>query len=206
MTARQTFAPRPGLYNQVARTIVLQNGMNGLPEAARMMALINTAMADAAIAAWDSKWYYQFWRPVTAIRSPDQGGNTHVTPDPSWYPLGGQATNTRGPNFTPPFPAYVSGHATIGGALFEIMRHFYPDATPFTFVSDEWNGMNTDSSGKLLPLHPLSFSSFSNAEYENAESRIYLGVHWQFDADQGIAMGHKVGDWVWDHSFQRVVP
>ena len=194
----------PRLYNQVARTIVLQQGMNALPEAARMMALVNTAMADAAIAAWDTKWYYQFWRPVTAIRSLDQGGNTEVTPDPTWYPLGAQATNTRGPNFTPPFPAYVSGHATIGGALFQVLRHFYPDATPFTFVSDEWNGMNTDASGKLRPLRPLSFSSFSDAEYENAESRIFLGVHWQFDADQGIVMGRKVGDWVWNHAFQRV--
>ena len=194
----------PRLYNQVARAIVLEHGLNGLPEAARMLAVINTAMADAAIAAWDSKWHYQFWRPVTAIRSANQGGNTAMKPDGSWYPLGAQATNTRGPNFTPPFPAYVSGHATIGGALFEVMRHYYPDATPFTFVSDEWNGLNKDASGATRPYIPLTFQNFTEAERQNAESRIYLGVHWQFDADQGIVMGHSVADWVWDHAFEPV--
>ncbi len=192
----------PRLYNQVARAVALQHGLRNVSDAARMLALINTAMADAAIAAWDSKWHYQFWRPVTAIRSTDQGGNTQVKPDPTWYPLGGQATNTRGPNFTPPFPAYVSGHATIGGALFQILRHYYPDATSFVFISDEWNGLNKDISGNTRPLRPLEFSSFTEAEQQNAESRIWLGVHWQFDADQGIIMGNKVGDWVWGHAFQ----
>ena len=191
----------PRLYNQVARTIALEHGMNSVPEAGRLFAMINTAMADAAIAAWDAKWHYQFWRPVTAIRSSDQDGNPHVNPDPTWYPLGAQATNTRGPNFTPPFPAYVSGHATIGGALFEVLRHYYPDASPFTFVSDEYNGMNTNNLGKIQPLLPMTYQTFTAAEYANAESRIYLGVHWQFDADEGITLGHKVADWAWDHAF-----
>ncbi len=192
----------PRLYNQIARTIALQQGMRSVPEAARFLALINTAMADAGIAAWDTKWYYQYWRPVTAIRSPDQGGNNTVEPDPAWYPLGAAATNTHGPNFTPPFPAYVSGHATFGGALFEILRKYYPDATPFTFTSDEWNGLNTDIYGKIMPLRPLSFPSLSAAEYANSESRIYLGVHWQFDSDVGIVEGNHVGDWVFDHAFR----
>jgi len=161
-------------------------------------------MADAAIAAWETKWHYQFWRPVTAIRSAQQGGNTAVTPDPAWVPLGGQATNTRGPNFTPPFPAYVSGHAAIGGALFQVMRHYYPDATPFTFVSDEWNGVNKDINGSPRPLRPLHFANLSDAERQNAQSRIWLGVHWQFDSDQGTIEGGKVADWVWDHAFQPV--
>ncbi len=194
----------PRIYNQVARSIILQQGMGKLPDAARMLAMINTAMADAAISAWDSKWHYQYWRPVTAIRSAQQGGNTDVQPDPGWYPLGGQATNTRGPNFTPPFPAYVSGHAAIGGALFQVMRHYYPDRTPFTFVSDEWNGINKDINGNPRPLRPLRFDSLSAAERQNAESRIYLGVHWQFDADQGMIEGRKVADWTWDHAFQPV--
>ena len=194
----------PRLYNQIARTIVLQHGMNNVAEAARMMALINTAMADAAISAWDTKWHYQYWRPVTAIRSAAQGGNHAVQPDPDWFPLGGQATNTRGPNFTPPFPAYVSGHATIGGALFQVLRHYYPDASPFEFTSDEWNGLNKDAFGTTRPLRPLYFTSFRDAEKQNADSRVYLGVHWQFDADQGVRQGNQVGDWVWDHAFQPV--
>jgi hypothetical protein len=194
----------PRMYNQVARALVLQRGMNSVPEAARMLALINTALADAGISAWETKWHYQFWRPVTAIRSPDQGGNPNTKSNPTWYPLGGQATNSHGPNFTPPFPAYVSGHATFGGALFEILRHYYPDKTPFTFISDEYNGTNRSDTGQLMPFRPMNYSSLTDAEYQNAESRIYIGVHWQFDADQGIAEGHRVADWVWDHAFQPV--
>ncbi len=194
----------PRLYNQVARSIVLEQGMNQVCDAARMLAMINTAMADAAIAAWDSKWYYQLWRPVTAIRSAQQNGNTSVVPDPDWYPLGSQATNTHGPNFTPPFPAYVSGHAAIGGALFQAMRHYYPDTTPFTLISDEWNGLNRDVTGAVRPLRAHFFSTFTEAENQNAESRIYLGVHWQFDSDEGIVQGRQVADWVWDHAFQPV--
>jgi membrane-associated phospholipid phosphatase len=192
----------PRLYNQIAGAMVLQHGLNTLPEAARMLAMINTAMADAAISAWETKWHYQYWRPVTAIRSTAQTGNPDVVSDPGWYPLGAQATNTRGPNFTPPFPAYVSGHATIGGALFQILRHYYADQTPFVFVSDEWNGLNRDADGKIRPLLPLHFASLSEAESRNAESRIYLGVHWQFDEDQGTIEGNHVADWVWSHAFQ----
>ncbi len=194
----------PRLYNQIARTVALGHGVADLPSASRFMALVNTAMADAAIAAWDAKYYYQFWRPVTAIRSPDQGGNNQVAPNPTWYPLGAQATNTHGPNFTPPFPAYISGHATIGGSLFETLRQFWPDSTPFTFVSDEFNGLNRDIYGKLMPFRPQSFSSFTDAETQNAESRVYIGVHWQFDADEGVATGRQVGDWVYANAFQPV--
>jgi hypothetical protein len=56
----------------------------------------------------------------------------------------------------------------------------------------------------LLPLHPLSYASFTDAEYDNAESRIWIGVHWQFDADSGIKEGNRVGDWVFDHAFRPV--
>lgn len=195
----------PRLYNQLARTVALGQGMNDVPTAGRFLALLNTAMADAALAAWDTKWYYQYWRPVTAIRSADQGGNNQVVPNPNFYPLGAQATNVPGgPNFTPPFPAYVSGHATIGGAVFETLRQYWPDSTPFTFVSDEFNGLNRDIHGHLMPFHPMSFPSFSAASYSNAESRIWIGVHWQYDADYGVAMGTQVADWTVANAFQPV--
>jgi hypothetical protein len=112
-----------------------------LKEIARLFALVNVALADAGIASWDSKFFYQYWRPVTAIRAES---------DPNFYPLGAPATNTAGPNFTPPFPAYTSGHATFGGALFQMLRHFWPDETPFTFISDEFNGKK-DVNGNSCP-------------------------------------------------------
>ena len=192
------------LYNQVARTLAFQQGLNTVEDAARFLALVNTALADAGISAWDSKWYYQFWRPVTAIRNAAETGNPKTPQNPTWYPLGGQATNTHGPNFTPPFPSYPSGHAVFGGALFETFRHYWPDSTPFTFTSDEFNGKNRNIYGQIQKLHPLSYSSFTDAEYDNAESRIWIGVHWQFDADIGIAQGRQVADYVFANAFQPV--
>jgi membrane-associated phospholipid phosphatase len=194
----------PRLYNQLARTLAFQQGMSSVEDAARFLALINTALADAAISAWDGKYYYQFWRPVTAIRAAGSTGNPNTPPNPTWYPLGGAATNTHGPNFTPPFPAYPSGHAVFGGALFEILRHFWPDHRPFTFTSDEFNGRNYDIYGHLMPLHPLSYGSLTDAEYDNAESRVWIGVHWQFDADAGVHQGNQLADYVFANAFQAV--
>jgi hypothetical protein len=109
-----------------------------------------------------------------------------------------------GPNFTPPFPAYTSGHATFGGALFQILRHFWPDETQFTFISDEFNGKNRDIKGNIMPLRPASFKSFSDAEWANAQSRSDLGIHWHFDAEEGIEQGNHVADFVFDHAFRPV--
>lgn len=192
----------PRLYNQIARTIALQQKMLGVPEIARLFALVNTAMADAGIASWESKYHYQYWRPVTGIRN----AVSPLHADPTFYPLGAQDTNASGPDFTPPFPSYTSGHATFGGALFEILRKFWPDTTPFTFISDEWNGKNKDDDNPTIPrqLDPHSYKSFSEAETENAQSRIYMGIHWQFDADQGIIQGNRVADYVFAHAFRPV--
>jgi membrane-associated phospholipid phosphatase len=177
----------PRLYNQMARQLILARGMVQAIDVARFLAIINVGMADAAVSAWEAKYYYKFWRPVTAIReTPAPDGN------PNWYPLGAQATNTAGPNITPPFPAYPSGHATLGGALFEILRSYIPDATTFTFVSDEFNGRNRDVYGYVRPKRPATFTSLSDAEVSNGQSRIYIGVHWQADADAGITQGHRV--------------
>jgi hypothetical protein len=185
----------PRLYNMIATTVALKKKVVTVPEIARLLALVNVAMADAAIASWESKFFYQYWRPVTAIRAQS---------DPNFYPLGAPATNTAGPNFTPPFPAYTSGHATFGGALFQILRQFWPDKTPFTFVSDEFNGKNFDVNGEIMRFRPASFKSFSDAEWDNAQSRLYLGIHWRFDAVQGIMQGNQVADFVFQHRFQPV--
>jgi hypothetical protein len=187
----------PRLYNQIVRAIALQQKMLNVPEIARLFALANTAMADAGIASWESKFYYQYWRPITGIRN----AAPPLTADPTFYPLGAPDTNTGGPNFTPPFPSYTSGHATIGGSVFEILRQFWPDNTPFTFVSDEFNGLNKDVNGNIMPLWIRHFQSFHEAARENAQSRIYLDIHWQFDADMGIQQGTQVADYVFRHAF-----
>jgi hypothetical protein len=161
-------------------------------------------MADAGIALWESKYYYEFWRPITGIREADVDGNPATVGDPTWAPLGAPFSNGGGPNFTPPFPAYPSGHAGFGGALFQTLRNFYrTDDIAFTFVSDEFNGVTQDNQGTVRPLIPRSFSSLSQAEEENGQSRIYLGIHWAFDKTQAIAQGRRVADYVFENAFVR---
>src|SRR3989441_11551418 len=124
--------------------------------------------------------------------------------DVNYSPLGAPASNLIGPNFTPPFPAFPSGHAGFGGALFQILRDFYgTDRIAFTFVSDEFNGETRDNEGHVRPLVPRSFSSLSQAEEENGQSRIYLGIHWAFDKTEAIAQGRRGGDFGVRKAFVR---
>src|SRR5204863_5463716 len=128
--------------------------------------------------------------------------NADTIGEPDWTPLGAQASNLTGPNFTPPFPAYPSGHAGFGGALFQTLRRFYgTDDIAFTFVSDEFNGVTRGNDGNIRPLLPRSFSSLSQAEEENGQSRIYLGIHCNFDKTESITLGRHVSDYVFDNVF-----
>jgi hypothetical protein len=192
----------PRLYNQITVQIAGERRA-GPVELARLLALVNVALADAGIAIWESKYHYRLWRPITAIRAADP--NDATVSDPTFTPLGAPASNLAGPNFTPPFPAYPSGHAGFGGALFQILRNFYgTDRIAFTFVSDELNGETVDASGQVRPLAPRRFGSLSEAEEENGQSRIYLGIHWSFDKTEGIVQGRRVADHVFRNAFEPV--
>jgi len=192
----------PRLYNQITRTIATDHGL-GIVELARLLALVNVAMADAGIAVWESKYHYNLWRPVSGIREADADGNDETARDAQFMPLGAPASNLTDPNFTPPFPAYPSGHASFGGALFQTLRHFFgSDDIAFTFVSDEFNGVTRDNQGNARPLRPRGFASLSQAEEENGQSRIYLGIHWSFDKTEGITQGNAVADYVVAHAFR----
>jgi len=166
----------------------------------------------APVLLFRKTYYCQFWRPVTGIREADPGtgptgrgdGNPLTIGDPTFSPLGAPASNLNGPNFTPPFPAYSSGHAVFGGALFQTLRNFYrTDEIAFTFTSDELDGVTTDNQGNPRPLLPRTFKSLSQAEEENGQSRIYLGIHWTFDQTAGIAQGRRIATYVFQNAFGR---
>ncbi len=191
----------PRLYNQIVREVAMARG-NTPAQNARLFALVNTAMADAAILAWDQKYFHNLWRPVVGIRQHDSSmgplgtGNNVIDQDsdPGWLPLGAPNSNqTDAKNVTPPFPAYPSGHATFGAAAFHITRLFYgvPKGNTdsdnlfdgLTFVSDELNGVTTDHRGAIRPRHVRSFpGGLWQMIEENGRSRVDLGVHWVFDA------------------------
>lgn len=209
-----TLCAPPRLYNQIASLIAVQNGTD-LVELTRLFALVNVAMADAGIASWESKYHHDLWRPITAIREATEGlgpaGEGDRDPetlgDVNFTPLGAPSSNSRRVNFTPPFPAYPSGHATFGGALFQTLRKFYgTDAIAFDFVSDEFDGKTTDSAGQVRPRIQRHFDTLSQAEEENGQSRIYLGIHFSFDKTAGIEQGRKVADLVFRELYRPLKP
>jgi Vanadium chloroperoxidase N-terminal domain len=200
----------PRFFNQIVRQIALTKpnpttgAINDVVQNAYLFALVNTAMGDAGILAWEQKYKHNFWRPILGVREHDPsmgvtgvGGNVWDNDcDPCWLPLGAPNTNKIGENnFTPPFPAYPSGHATFGAASLHITRLFYgepigsfvPDIIntfkDMAFVSDEFNGINSDSDGTIRPKHHRQFKDgLWQMIFENGLSRVFLGVHWFFDA------------------------
>lgn len=166
--------------------IVSTNETLDVASTARLYALVATAMADAAVVAWDAKYdsVLDLWRPDNAIQQAFLDGNAMTTPDPLWQPL---SITYGGARFSPPFPAYISGHATFAAAHGQTMRQFFgTDSKTFTATTED----------PFYTGAPRVYNSFSAAAVENARSRVYLGVHYQWDADQGNIAGAKVADHV----------
>jgi hypothetical protein len=170
----------PGHWNSIAQQVGVAQG-NTLEDNARLFALLNLAMADAAICAWDAKYTFDFWRPVTAIRNGDLDGNPATEADPAWSSF----------IVTPPFPDYVSGHSTFSGAASAVLAMFYgTDHIAFTTGSD------------FLPGVTRSFVSFSSAAEEAAASRLYGGIHFRSANEDGLHAGQDIGAWAVTHFLQ----
>ncbi len=160
----------PGHWNEIAREMSLQRRLS-VGEAARVFAVLNTALADTCICIWDTKYTYNLWRPVTAIQRADEDGTPATVADPQWEPL----------LRTPPHPEYVSGHSGISGAAATVLEHFFgPEKVDFAASSDDVKDTKR------------SFTSFQTCAEEIAMSRVYGGIHFASAGREGLALGRKV--------------
>ncbi|MGB8170534.1 MAG: Ig-like domain-containing protein, partial [Chthoniobacteraceae bacterium] len=164
-----TYSP-PGHWNKLAEEIAADRGLS-ISANARLFAELNVAMADAGVAAWDAKYAYSFWRPITAIQNGDLDGNPFTDADETWEPL----------LITPAFPEYVSGHSTFSGAAATVLDATFGANTSFS----------TTSLG--LPGVTRTFVNFQAAAEEAGISRIYGGIHFLTSDLDGLATGRSVG-------------
>jgi hypothetical protein len=205
--------PPPVLFVENMIDIAAEAG-NTPADNARMFAMASVAQADAAIAAWDVKYEEDFWRPITAIRADaaHDDDDPLTVEDSNWAYLGapgafpGLATD----DFSPPFPAYTSGHATMGGAIFKAIELFYgtndfavadasigvdPVTGTYTLHSNEAGSGGARDFVRFTQVGPIGPLLENSPEGENAMSRIYLGIHWRFDQEDGMALGNAVAEY-----------
>lgn len=159
-------------WSRIARLVAAQRRLDRW-ENARLLALVNAAIADSFIAGFDTRYVYNLWRPVTAIRAADTDGNDATAADPSWEAF----LNT------PPIPEYPSTHSIAGGGASAVLARFFGgDQIAFSMAS-----------GPPFAGITRSFKSFSQAAQENADSRVYAGIHFRSACRDGIKLGEQIG-------------
>ena len=183
------------LYGGVMRQLSTRFGLTSA-ENARLFAMVSLAAADGAIGCWNDKYYWNFWRPLDAIRLGDTDGNPATVGDPTWRALFDPATPTVPALATPNFPDHPSGHNCVSSAAFNTMEEFFgTDKIEFDVVSTRFPG---------TPAQTRHFERFSHAIKEIVESRIWGGIHFREADVQGVTLGKKVAKWERKHYFQRV--
>jgi hypothetical protein len=173
----------PLYWNRIAMQLAAERQLS-LSQNAHLFALLNASLADAAIACWDSKYRYVFWRPVTAIREGDLDGNAATDPDAAWTPW-----LDFFPSGTPAHPEYPSGHSTVSGAAAAILAATFGNDTSFSVTSDVRSGTR-------------SFPSFSSAVSEIADARVFGGIHFRVSCVRGNTLGQAVAAYVMDHAMR----
>ena len=167
----------PFAWNRIARIVDAQHSLT-LVEHAKLFASLNAALCDAYIASLDSKYTYNFWRPITGIRLAATDGNDATAADPTWEPL----------FLTPPIPDYPSGHAAAGGAAAQVLIATFGDEHTFELTST--------MSFPFPEIQPRTFHRISDAANENAASRMLVGIHFRLACEAGLKQGQDVGNWV----------
>lgn len=168
-----------GQWNMIAQTISNQQELP-FEENARLFAMLNVTLADSGISCWNAKYRFNFWRPIDAIREADTDDNDSTHRDADWRPL----------LDTPPFPSCTSGHSTFSGAAAESLAQFFgTDEISFTAMSEDVAGER-------------QFTSLQHAAEEAGRSRIFGGIHYDFENVQGLAVGKKIAEFIADNYFQ----
>ena len=162
-------------WNEIAQSATLAANLK-TAQSARLFALLNLTFADAVIAFYDTKYTYQFWRPVSAIRAADTDNNPDTTADANWLPAVGNTT---------PDPAYPGAHAVISAAGAVVLSSL--------FGTDEFSFKVTS---EVLAGVQRSFTTFSSAAEEATFSRIFAGVHFRTDLTAGQQLGTDVANFV----------
>jgi hypothetical protein len=164
------------VWNGTLRSIAGAQGLD-IGDSARLFALANMAMADAGITAWDTKYHYIFWRPVTAIQNGDADGNRKTEGDPAWLPL----------IATPPYPDYTSGANNVTGAVTRILRRFFR-TNKMTFP------VTTTAAQAIQPTR--TYTHFTDAADDVVTARVYEGIHFRFADFEARQQGESVAKWV----------
>jgi membrane-associated phospholipid phosphatase len=173
----------PYSWNNITRNLIIENNLPGW-KAAQLLALVHIAEADANIGVFEAKYFYNFWRPITAVRMGETDGNANTAGDAAW--------NVLAPP-TPPVPDYPSNHAADGGAAAEVLkRYFGKDDISFSATSS------------FLPGVTRKYMSLSQAATEVSLSHIYVGYHYRSAVVEGEKMGREIGAFVYQNSLQEL--
>lgn len=163
----------PGQWNAITERLAIEN-KRGTVENAKTFAILNFALADAGIAAWDSKYLYGFWRPVTAIHRANTDNNRRTRVEANWVPLQKSSSS----------PEHISSHSAFSGAAEVVLISEFGFDSDFTCCSDT----------ETLTIR--SFKNIREAAEEAGRSRIYAGTHFESSNQKGLASGRSIGKYV----------
>jgi hypothetical protein len=186
----------PAIWNRVFRALATSLGLD-IVDSARLYAMTNLAAADGSIGCWNDKYYWNFWRPITAIREAASDGNPATEADPAWLPLFNPTVPVSGaPLVTPGFPDHPAGHGCVTGGFVHALKAFFgTDKVAFTALSNKCSP---------APCPSRSFDRFSEALKEVIGARVWSGIHFRTADVQGAVLGKKVAHWLRKHYFQPV--
>ncbi|MCA8948847.1 MAG: vanadium-dependent haloperoxidase [Planctomycetes bacterium] len=176
-------------HNRLARQLARQDELDPW-RAARMFALLNASIFDAYVGVFDNKFHYNHWRPYTAIRWAANDGNPDTEPDPAWDNLH---------HHTYAFPSYPSAHGCASAAAMTALADTFGAERRFRMFTPTVDAAGP-MSGKIAMQPPYrSFASFDAAAREAAASRVYLGIHFRYDSEQGHDLGCEIGGYAVEH-------